>query len=113
MPDDVYKNLGKKVRSWRAKYGWTQEELGYRAGLHPSFVGQIERGTKKISLVTLQKLAKALKLNAGDLLNEKPITYNRSAIENKIAGAVNEQSLDRKKFIWEIIKNLTRLQGRQ
>ena len=43
---DINKRIGLRVRQYREKKGWTQEQLGLEAGLHRAYVGQIERGEK-------------------------------------------------------------------
>lgn len=41
MKTDIYRTLGAAVRGYRHELGWSQEELGGRSGLHPSYIGQI------------------------------------------------------------------------
>jgi len=41
--------IGRKVRQERMKLGWSQEELAEKIDVHPSFIGQIERGLKTAS----------------------------------------------------------------
>lgn len=65
---DIRKEFGKQLRKVRQEKEFTQEELADRAGMHFTYVGQIERGLRNPSLVNLHKLAKALKVSAGDLL---------------------------------------------
>lgn len=62
--------LGKAVRSRRLELGWSQEDLGFEAGLHRTYVGVIERGEKSISLGSLVHLAETLDVKASDLLRE-------------------------------------------
>jgi len=66
--EKVKKQFGKQLRKLRYEKDWTQEELADRAGLHSTYIGQIERGVRNPSLVNLYKLAKALKVSAGKLL---------------------------------------------
>ena len=65
---DIRQEFGKKLKSIRQNKKLTQEELGDMAGLHWTYIGQIERGKRNPSLVNLEKLAKALKISAGQLL---------------------------------------------
>jgi len=79
--------LGEKIRRLRKQMGLTQEELGERANIHYSYVGQVERGDKMPSLKTLKKLATALNTPVQYLL-EEPSTYGTS--ENILPEAVAE-----------------------
>lgn len=48
------------VRARRKRLGISQEELAGRAGLHRTYVADIERGARNLSLANIEKLAKAL-----------------------------------------------------
>lgn len=65
---DIRTVFGKHLRKLREKEGLTQEELADRAGMHFTYVGQIERGVRNPSLINLHKLAKALKIDGGKLM---------------------------------------------
>ncbi|HHW03113.1 MAG TPA: helix-turn-helix transcriptional regulator [Thermoanaerobacterales bacterium] len=85
MPtDEIFRDIGKKIRQIRQKQNLTQEELGEKANLHYSYIGQMERGDKIPSLKTLNKIAKALNVSL-DYILEGPIKYSvDSAAENSI-----------------------------
>ena len=61
--------FGERVRELREKRGMTQEKLAQAADLTTSFVSTVERGQKAPSLNTILKLARALKVDAGELLS--------------------------------------------
>lgn len=65
---DIRKKFGNHLRDLRIERKYTQEELADRAGMHFTYIGQIERGLRNPSLVNLEKIAKALKVSAGTLL---------------------------------------------
>lgn len=59
--------FGKRLRELRKKVGLSQEELGFRAGIHRTYVGSIERGEQNVSIDNVHKLAKALRIPANNL----------------------------------------------
>ena len=59
--------FGEKVRSLRKERGFSQEELSFRAELHRTYIGMIERAEKNITLVNIEKIAKALDVKIKDL----------------------------------------------
>jgi len=61
--------FGKRIRQLRIEKGFSQEELGYEAGLHRTYVGQIERAEKNITLKNIEKIAKELEVNIGELFD--------------------------------------------
>lgn len=48
--------------------GISQEELGFRAKVHRTYIGAIERAEQNVSIDTIHKIAKALKVSSGELL---------------------------------------------
>ena len=64
---DIKKEFGKHLRKIRLEQGLTKEQLADKAGMHFTYVGQIERGIRNPSLVNLQKLAKALNVDSTEL----------------------------------------------
>lgn len=63
-----YVLLGKRVRIRRNVLGITQSALAETIGVSTSFIGHIERGTRKLSVETLYELCKALDTSADFLL---------------------------------------------
>jgi transcriptional regulator with XRE-family HTH domain len=57
-----------QVRQARERLGISQEELGFRAGIHRTYVSQIERGLKSPTLGAILKVAKGLGIGAGELV---------------------------------------------
>ena len=65
---DIKKKFGEKIRSIRKKRGLSQEELSFRASLHRTYISDIERGSRNVSLENIEKIAKALGISTKDLL---------------------------------------------
>ncbi len=68
---EVLIRFGDKVREIRKEKGLSQEELSFKADLHRTYIGMIERAEKNITLVNIEKIAKALELDIKDLFNDK------------------------------------------
>ena len=64
------KKLGDVICRYRQKANLSQEEMADYAGIHRTYVSQIERGLKSPTLVVLVKIAKALNIKASTILAE-------------------------------------------
>jgi DNA-binding XRE family transcriptional regulator len=59
--------LGRKVRTLRKERGLTQMKLAESAGVHRTYLADIERGARNLSFLNLAKLARALETNISEL----------------------------------------------
>jgi len=57
------------VRRLRKERGMSQEQLAEAAGVHRTYVGMIERGEKNVTIYNIERIAKALDVSPGSLLN--------------------------------------------
>ena len=62
------KAFGQRVRTRRTELQLSQEALATAAGLHWTFVGQVERGRRNLTLHNILKLAAALRLDPSELV---------------------------------------------
>jgi len=62
------KAFGDRVRTHRHDRGESQEELADACGLHWTFVGQVERGRRNVSLHNILKLAQGLEIDPCELV---------------------------------------------
>jgi transcriptional regulator with XRE-family HTH domain len=65
---NVREQFGANVVRCRNQAGFSQEELGFRASLHRTEIGMLERGIRLARIDTLVKLAGALEVEPGELL---------------------------------------------
>lgn len=63
----VRKKFGKRMRELRKVVNLSQEGLGFKANIHRTYIGSIERGEQNVSLDNIYKLAKALKVPMKEL----------------------------------------------
>jgi transcriptional regulator with XRE-family HTH domain len=66
---DIQKRLGLNIRRRREAEGWSQEDYAERAGIHRTYVSDIERGRRNPTVTVVEKLAQPFGIPAGDLLN--------------------------------------------
>lgn len=65
---DVRTRLGQNVRRLREAKGWSQEAFAHEAGIHRTYVSDIERGARNPTILIVEKLAQPLGVTASDLL---------------------------------------------
>lgn len=66
---DIRRQLARNVKRLREARGWSQEDLADEAGLHRTYVSGIEREVRNPTISIVERLMKALKARAGDLLD--------------------------------------------
>ena len=64
---DLKTFLGMAIKTQRASLGISQEELAHRAGLHRTYVSDLERGARNPSIESIEKLAGALQISVSNL----------------------------------------------
>ena len=108
---DYRHNIGKIIRVERLRHGWTQEELAEKIDIHPSFVGQMERGLKAASLDTLKRLSAIFGIKTADLLKEGNNPRSLAGIqpvERKIANLLKGCTTREQETVYQTIKYILR-----
>jgi len=67
----ILQKFGLRIKELRSAKGITQEDLAELSGLSRQYVGDVERGTRNISLVNIEKIATALEITLSELLKFK------------------------------------------
>jgi transcriptional regulator with XRE-family HTH domain len=66
---DIRERFGFAVKDRREALGLTQEEFAERAGIHRTYLSDIERGTRNLSLLNIERVAAALSLKISELFS--------------------------------------------
>lgn len=102
--ESIAQIVGKRIRSFRLQQGLSQEELAERAGCHPTYVGQLERGEKNATLESVEKISSALKIPLSRLVE---LSEQRETEENRYAYLCYEiaasQNAANQKRLYEIL----------
>ena len=64
---DVKNKFWERIKELRKKQWISQEKLAVKSGLHRTYISDIERGKKNISLENITKLSQTLWINLSDL----------------------------------------------
>lgn len=68
MGKEILIKFGRRIRQERLKFGMSQEKIAELADLHRNYIGLIERAEKNVTLLSIEKIAKALKTTPSKLL---------------------------------------------
>lgn len=61
--------VGNRIKELRNKLGISQEELGFRSGVHRTYIASLEVGKRNVSIVTLEKIVIALKVSLSEFFD--------------------------------------------
>lgn len=106
--------LGQNIHKLRIKQNLTQEQLAELCNLTVNFISRIERDkTNRVSVFTVQKIAKALNTTVDDLLNDnnsdngeshKQVNPNQQLLNNELDKLDDAKSEKLSKLFLEILK---------
>jgi transcriptional regulator with XRE-family HTH domain len=64
---DIRERFGYAVKLRREGLGMTQEDLAEKARIHRTYLSDVERGTRNLSLINIERLAAALSVRISEL----------------------------------------------
>ncbi len=70
MAEDIRTRFGRKVRKLRLQHGWTQVDMAEKLGLDRSYLADVERGKRNISILNLDVIAKGFGLSLSRLFSK-------------------------------------------
>jgi len=70
--DKIEIRFGQRVKEIRLKQNISQEELAFRCGLSKNYISDVERGTRNISLKSIEKIAEGFRINIKEFI----LNYN-------------------------------------
>ncbi len=75
---DVRRRVGLNLKKLREEQGYSQESFADHCGLHRTYISGIERGVRNPTVIILDKIAKALRIPAGQLLDDTGTATRKS-----------------------------------
>lgn len=98
--------VGERVRHYRNKAGFSQDELAEKAGLHYTYIGQVERGEKNATLESMDKIAHALQVPL-EVLFKNIVTGNTdNPFASEAYSLISSLPLTEQKMLLDLIKQI-------
>ena len=69
MAEDLLVRLGARIRRLRKERGWTQVVMAEKVGIDRSFLADVERGKRNVSILNLELMANGLKVSLSQLFS--------------------------------------------
>lgn len=98
-----YKEIGKRIRNEREKLDLTREKFAELLDLSPNFVGQIERGEKKMSLETLVNISDCVRVSVDYII--KGVADDRVQ-KNKLQKLIDRCSQEEVWLITDMVNSM-------
>lgn len=70
MKDEIQVLFGRAIRKFRSEKQISQESFADMCGLHRTYISDIERGQRNVSIENIEKMANALNMNISDIFRE-------------------------------------------
>ena len=99
------KSMGKKLKSYRAKCGWSLKECSERIGISTRYLADIERGDKVPKLETFLLILNTLNASADDVLQDS-LVVGYEAKSNDMIRKLNALDVTKRKQALEIFDSV-------
>lgn len=103
---DVKEIIGKRIRAYRENAHVSRETLAERADIHPTYLGQLERGEKNATMESLSKVAKGLEIPMEYLVENITGTAQQSTVAADCYNLIVAQSIEDQKKLYRILQEI-------
>lgn len=110
---DIQKLIGNRLRDLRREKGLSQEELGWKAKLHYTYIGAIERGEKNVSIMTLGKIAKGLGISVHEIFNISMDIKDPDRLKASMLKEIEKSDPEILKIALDLVRELNMLKTKQ
>lgn len=95
---------GRRIRNYRIQQHMSQETLAEKCGLHPTYIGQLERGEKNATLESIEKIAGGLSISLSRLFENMGTENDCENIPLEAYRILQERSGDEQKKLIQILQ---------
>lgn len=100
-----YKKIGQRIQKERLRLGLSREKIAEILNLSANFIGQIERGEKKMSLATMVKISECLRVSIDYLIYGKD-TEAENINDDELTNLIRKCSKLERSLILDIVKSI-------
>lgn len=98
--------IGDRLRAYRLQQEWSQEVLAEHAGLHPTYIGQLERGEKNATIETVSKVAAALNIPLSQLFENISSSEYEQDIPSQCYALIQSQTTEKQAALFELLNSI-------
>lgn len=103
------KEIGLRIRAERTAKKMTQEELAEKAGLHPTYIGQVERGEKSLTVSSLEKIVGGLEISFADLFENMQPSMKEPSYAMLCYNIINVYPEKKQRQFYELLRDIEKL----
>ena len=109
---DIAKSVGKRLRSYRQEQRISQERLAELAGLHPTYIGQVERGEKNLTIESLEKITGALQVPMASVFERIEERKDESSYALMAYDLISSKKQESREQLYNILVEIDRYAGK-
>lgn len=109
---EIARIVGQRLRQRRQELGYSQELTSEKAGLHPTYIGQVERGEKNATLESIEKICIALSLPMEDLFYQIVAVNHKHKTAQKCYDLIVNQPLKDQEYLYIIIEDIVKYKNK-
>lgn len=98
--------VGQRLRLRRQELGYSQELTAEKAGLHPTYIGQVERGEKNATIESIEKICIALNFPLEVLFNKIISTDYENNTAQKCYDLIVKQPSKEQQSLYILIEDI-------
>lgn len=105
----ITQSVGLRIRTYRQRCGMTQEELAEKAEVHHTYIGQVERGEKNLTIVTLEKILSALGVTFTEFFEHLDFCKSNETTASQCYDIINSKSPSQQEKIYRLLCDIDEL----
>ena len=105
----IAKEVGQRIRRYRLDRGLTQEDLAEKAEMHHTYIGQVERGEKNLTIGSLERILAALDVTFSELFENIESVRHSDSITAQCIQLIRSKSAKEQAHIYHILQELDQL----